>query len=157
MGHLLALLRRLRDDRRTQLLFIRYVAIGGFVFCIDVGTFALFARAGFWLPVATSTSYLIAICSHFTLNRFFNFRNFERTILQQAGTYVVVAAFALLIQNAAVLVGVHLFGLPPLLAKVAGIAVNVPLGFLGHRYLTFGAGIAATVRRYLSTRAGAAR
>ena len=137
----------MRNDRRTQLLLIRYVAIGGFVFCVDVATFQALLRAGWILPAATSLSFTLAIATHFTLNRFLNFRNFERTIVQQLGTYLIVAAVALLIQNGAVLSGVYLLGWPPLLAKIAGIAINVPLGFLGHRYLTFGHGIAGTLRR----------
>jgi putative flippase GtrA len=140
-------LRRLRDDRRTQSLFARYLAIGGFVFCIDVGSFQTLVKAGLFLPAATSLSFLLAVSTHFTLNRFFNFRNFDRTIVQQAGTYVVVAGLALLIQNAAVLSGVHLFGLSPIVAKIVGIAINVPIGFFGHRYLTFGRGIVATLQR----------
>jgi putative flippase GtrA len=107
-------------------------------------------RAGFLLPIATSASFLLAIMTHFTLNRFLNFRNFERTIVDQARTYVVVASVALVIQNAAVLTGVYLFHLVPLLAKIIGIAINLPIGFVGHRYLTFGHGIVGTLRRYRS-------
>lgn len=141
---------------KTGWLLARYLAIGGFVFAIEIASFQAFVHAGFLLPVATSLSFLLAVSAHFTLNRFFNFRNFERTIVQQAGTYAVVAAFALFVQNAIVQVGVHVLTLSPLAAKVAGIAVNVPLGFLGHRYLTFGRGIGAALRRlYLS--AGGAR
>ena len=138
---------RLGNDRRTQLLLIRYVAIGGFVFCVDVATFQALLRAGLILPAATSLSFLLAMATHFTLNRFLNFRNFERTIVQQLGTYLIVAAVALLIQNGAVLSGVYLLGWPPLLAKIAGIAINLPFSFLGHRYLTFGHGIVGTLRR----------
>ena len=152
-----SLLRRLRDDRRTQVLFARYLAIGAFVFCVDAGSFQIFVRAGLLLPVATTTSFLLAIAAHFTLNRFLNFRNFERTIVEQARTYVMVAAAALLIQNVAVLVGVYAFHLMPLVAKVVGIAINVPIGFLGHRYLTFGDGIAGTLRRYRSASSGSGR
>lgn len=135
------------NDRRTQLLLIRYVAIGGFVFCVDVATFQALLRAGLILPAATSLSFLLAMATHFTLNRFLNFRNFERTIVQQLGTYLIVAAVALLIQNGAVLSGVYFLGWPPLLAKIAGIAINLPFSFLGHRYLTFGHGIVGTLRR----------
>ena len=154
MSTLPAFLSRLRDHRTTQLLLARYVAIGAFVFCVDVGTFQAFFRAGLILPVATSLSFGIAISAHFTLNRFLNFRNFERTITQQFGTYVIVAGVALLIQNAAVLGGVHYLGLPPVLAKVFGIALNFPIGFFGHRYLTFGRGIAATIRSWRGITSG---
>ena len=135
---------------QTQVLFARYLAIGAFVFCVDAGSFQVFVRAGLLLPIATSTSFLLATVTHFTLNRFLNFRNFERTVAQQARTYVIVAAVALLIQNAAVLIGVYTFHLVPLFAKIIGIAINVPIGFLGHRYLTFGDGIIGTLRRYRS-------
>lgn len=135
----------------------RYLAIGAFVFCVDVGSFQAFVRAGLFLPVATTTSFLLATVTHFTLNRFLNFRNFERSIIQQARTYVVVAGVALLIQNAAVLTGVYVFHLLPLLSKIIGIAINIPIGFLGHRYLTFGDGIAGTLRRYRSASSGSGR
>jgi len=129
-------------------LFGRYLTIGALVFCVEIAAFGVFVKAGLVLPAATSFSFLIATSTHFTLNRFFNFRNFDRTMLQQARTYVVIAGVALIIQNAVVLAGVHLLGLTPVAAKIVGIALNIPLGFLGHRYLTFGAGIVAVVRRY---------
>ena len=37
-------------------------------------------------------------------------------------------------------------GAPPLLGKFVSIAFNVPIGFFGHRYLTFGRGISATLK-----------
>jgi putative flippase GtrA len=144
-------------DRRTQLLLARYICIGAFVFCVDVGTFQVFVRAGLILPAATSLSFGIATATHFTLNRFLNFRNFERTIAQQLGTYLIVAGVALLIQNAAVLGGVHFLGLPPVVAKIMGIALNLPIGFLGHRHLTFGRGIAATIRSWREATPGSFR
>ncbi len=147
-------LRRLSDDRQTQLLFARYLLIGGFVFCLDIGSFQVFLKSGafrafgpYSLAVVTAASYLLAVATHFTLNRFLNFRNFERTIVQQARTYVVVAALCGAIQLAVVEGGVHILGLPPLVAKILAVAINVPIGFLGHRYLTFGHGIAGAIRR----------
>ena len=148
------LLRRIRDDRRTQALFARYVLIGGFVFCLDVGSFHVFDRSGlfrgfgqFAITLATATSYLLAVVTHFTLNRYLNFRNFDRTIVQQAGTYVVIAALCGAIQLAVVNAGVYWAGLPHDAAKVLAVALNVPIGFLGHRYLTFGHGILGAIRR----------
>ena len=96
---------------------------------------------------ATALSYLLAVATHFTLNRFLNFRNFERSMLQQVRTYIVIAAACLGIQEAVVIGCVQLAHLPPLLAKVAGVLINIPIGFFGHRYLTFGGGIAGAIRR----------
>jgi putative flippase GtrA len=142
-----SLVRRLWDDKQTQSLLARYLAIGGFVFCLDVGSFWLFLRADLYRPLATVLSYCIAVSVHFTLNRLFNFRNFDRTIVQQAGTYLVIVVLLAFLTVGVVEFGVRTFGLNPVVAKIVAIALNVPAGFLGHRYLTFGAGIGATFRR----------
>ena len=42
-----------------------------------------------------------------------------------------------------------LLGLPPLGGKLLAIAFNLPLGFFGHRHLTFGRGILSTHSRHL--------
>jgi putative flippase GtrA len=147
MQSLSTLLARLCNDRQTQLLLARYLLIGGFVFCLDVGSFQALVRAGLFRPLATTLSFLLAVSTHFTLNRFVNFRRFERSVLDQARTYAVVAGVSLLLQIAIVEAGVRLLGLPPIVAKIIAVAINIPIGFLGHRYLTFGEGIAVAVRR----------
>lgn len=152
MPALTELLSRLRNDRRTQLLFSRYILIGGFVFCLDIGSFLTLIKAGTFRPLATTLSYLLAIAAHFTLNRFLNFRRFERSVMQQAGTYLIIVGFSLTLSIAIIETGVRLLGLPPLAAKLIAVAVNFPVGFLGHRYLTFGTGIGVAVRRLWARR-----
>ena len=147
---LAALLLRLKDDRRTQALLGRYLLIGGFSFALNYAVLQtlLHLHAAEW--AAWATAFLASLVAHFTLNRFLNFRNFERTIVQQAGTYAVVAGLCGIVQIA---LGPLLLRVLPasklssLIALAIVVAVNVPVGFLGHRYLTFGAGIAATLRR----------
>jgi len=39
-----------------------------------------------------------------------------------------------------------MLGMTPLVGKLIAVAVNIPLGFLGHRYLTFGTGIKGALR-----------
>jgi putative flippase GtrA len=142
-----ALLERLRADQGARVQFVRYVLIGGFVFVIDVGSFKVLYGRGVILSVATVVSYALAVSTHFTLNRLYNFRNFERSVLQQARTYAIVAGGCLLVQVAVVEAAVRLGHIDPTLAKALGVIVNIPLGFLGHRYLTFGDGIASAIRR----------
>jgi putative flippase GtrA len=142
-----ALVQRLREDQGARLQFVRYVAIGGFVFAIDVGSFKLMYAHGVVLAVATTLSYVLAVCTHFTLNRLYNFRNFDRTLWRQARTYAVVATFCWLVQLGVVEGLFRLVHLDATLAKAAGVIVNIPIGFLGHRYLTFGHGISGTIRR----------
>jgi putative flippase GtrA len=152
-----SLLLRLWRDKQSQALMARYLVIGGLVFCLDVGSFKLLLLAFHYRPstsgsllalaVATVCSYCIAVSAHFTLNRAFNFRSFDRTFVQQARTYLVIVFLSALLTVGIVQFGVRMFGVDPVLAKIFAIALNVPVGFFGHRYLTFGAGIGATYRR----------
>lgn len=142
-----ALLQRLRDDQGARLQFVRYVAIGGFVFILDVGSFKLMYAHGVVLAVATTLSYVLAVCTHFTLNRAYNFRNFDRALWRQVRTYAVVATFCWIVQLGVVEGLFRLFHVDATLAKAVGVIVNIPIGFLGHRYLTFGDGIGNTIRR----------
>jgi putative flippase GtrA len=139
-------LNRLRADRRTQLLLARYLAIGGFVFCINYAVLRGLLHAHAETRLAAGLAFVASLLVHFTLNRFLNFRNFQRTIVQQAGTYAAVAAICGLVQITVVPLGLRL-GLSQLFALALAVGLNVPIGFLGHRYLTFGHGIAGTIRR----------
>ena len=131
-------------ERRTALAaLLRYVFIGGIVFCIDIGSFQVFIRSGLSTPLATSIAYLLGVSTHFTLNKFFNFRNFERSTLRQLRTYLIVVLFCWLITLAIIEIGTHKLGFTPLLAKMIAVTLNIPIGFVCHRFLTFGGGIGA--------------
>lgn len=123
----------------------RYASIGGFVTCIDVGSFVLFLRAGWPLLAVITASWGIALVTHFSLNKYVNFRAHDRPTHHQAATYALVAGTTWLTTTAIVKSAVA-FGAPPLLGKFVSIAFNVPIGFFGHRYLTFGRGISATLK-----------
>ena len=134
-----------------MLFFVRYVAIGGIVFCIEVGSFQALYHGGMWLLPANVASYLLAVTSHFSLNRYANFRDFRRSASAQARTYAVVAILCLICMTAVIEVAYRVFGMPPLYAKVLAIVLNFPLGFFGHRYLTFGLGLTAALGRMRAT------
>lgn len=128
--------------------FSRYIFIGGIVFIIDVVTFKLLMTAHLYRPLATTIAAVMAVISHFTLNKFFNFKNFERSTFQQLKTFLVVAVFAWLTTIIIIETGVTWLGLTPLIAKLTAIAINIPLGFLANYYFTFGLGIRAMVKRW---------
>lgn len=142
--------RQMLAERAWRFQLLRYLAIGGIVFVIDVGSFRLLIVAGVFLAIATTLSFTLAVCVHFTLNKYLNFRVHDRSVQAQASTYVVVAAVAWLVTLAIVEIGVRLGGLPPLASKLVAVAVNIPVGFFGHRYLTFGPGIVRTLQRALA-------
>ncbi len=102
--------------------------------------------------MATTISYGLAVTAHFTLNKFLNFRNFERSTLSQFRTYGVVVVFLWIISMLLIEVGVRAFGLLPMQAKILAIAVNIPTGYVANRYLTFGGGIRGTWRRWQRSR-----
>lgn len=137
--------------RATLLQFGRYILIGALVFVIDTGSFAFEIKHHAALFLATTLSYVLGVISHFTLNRLVNFRNFDRTWQEQARTYGAIVFCQYLLTLAIVTGGVAL-GLQPLAAKIVAIAANIPVGFLAHRYLTFGPGIIAVARGVLLRR-----
>lgn len=127
-------------------LLLRYVAIGGVCFAIDFSILRslLFGRTMPWALAAT-IAFVLANGVHFVLNKWLNFRNHDRELHEQFGTYVGVLAVCLAITIATIGVLGH-FGVAALTAKVVAIIINVPVGFLGHRYLTFRAGLAPWLR-----------
>lgn len=135
---------RLIHSRSSRAQFVRYLIIGATVFAIDVGSFQALLRIGVLLSFATALSYVVGISTHFTLNRYWNFRAFERSLGGQARTYFVIALSQLPLTIAIVEAGVHFARLTPIEAKVVAIAINVPLSFAAHKYLTFGPGIRST-------------
>jgi putative flippase GtrA len=139
------LMTRFYVDRTWPFQLARYLTIGGIVFCIDVGSFAALLRAGIPLLVTTTISYGLGIGSHFTLNKYVNFRAHDRPVHSQAITYAAVA-FVCWLTTLGIVKGAVLLGAPPLGGKLLAIAFNLPLGFLGHRYLTFGRGIVSAIR-----------
>lgn len=139
------LAQRLYEERTWPFQLARYLSIGSFVFCVDFGLFALLLRAHWPLMLVTTTSFGVGVATHFTLNKYVNFRAHERPVHHQASTYGVVVFACWLITLGVVKVAVS-FGMPPLVGKLIAVAVNVPIGFLGHRYLTFGRGIVHAFR-----------
>jgi putative flippase GtrA len=140
-----ALVSRFYEEKSLPFQLARYLTIGGIVFCIDVGSFAGFLRLGIPLLVTTTIAYVLGITSHFTLNKYVNFRAHDRPVHSQAVTYAVVA-FVCWLTTLGIVKGAVLLGVPPLGGKLLAIAFNLPLGFFGHRHLTFGRGILPVIR-----------
>jgi putative flippase GtrA len=131
---------------------LRYLLIGGIVFVVDVGAFQLFLLTHLYVPLATTLSYGLAVVAHFTLNKFFNFKNFERSTLRQFRTYLLVVAVCWLITMLVIQIGINQLGLTPLQAKLIAVIVNIPIGFICHKYLTFGTGVRTKLRQLQRSR-----
>ena len=139
-------------DRATLRQIGLYLAIGGLVFCVDVFTLQAMIARGIMAALAATLSFALGVSTHFLLNRYLNFRNFERAIHAQARTYVVIVTFSWLVTIAIIEAGVRL-GLGPLQGKMIAVVVNLPVGYLAHRYMTFSKGMRAAFRARNAARA----
>jgi len=132
-------LHHIARDRNTQRLIIMYAAIGGFVMVVYLALFAGLAALRVPLLVATSAAYFTATAVHFTLNRYINFRRFDRSGFDQARTFATIIAVQWVVTLAVVnFLTTH--GVRPTIAALVATIVNFPVGFFAHRYLTFGVG-----------------
>lgn len=117
--------------------FLRYAAIGAFVVGIDL----LVLRSALALAVprafAVCLGLLASNCAEFSLNRWCNFRAFDRAVHEQFGKFALTAACTW----TATLVGVEaymrIFHFPALIAKVFTIPLTLPISFLASRYVIF--------------------
>jgi len=138
---------RLAFDQGWRFQFLRYITIGGIVFVVDVGSFKLLLGTKIALFFVTTIAYGLAISAHFTLNKFVNFRAHDRPVHHQAANYFWIAFVGWIITLVVVELGTHRFGLAPFVAKLGAVVINLPIGFLGHRFVTFGNGFLAALRR----------
>jgi putative flippase GtrA len=130
--------------------FFLYVLIGAITFCVDMGGFLTFIYVfKIYRPLSASMAFLLGLVCHFSLNRYINFKSFERLIHQQARTYIFVVVINLSVTVIVIEILCGFFHVPPFFAKCAAVAVNVPISFLGHKYLTFGKGTRQFVKEHI--------
>jgi putative flippase GtrA len=132
------------DTART---FAGYLCIGVLGVSFYIALLWCFDQARIPSFVAFTLSYVIAVSAQFLLNRYLNFRAFDRAIHHQAGTYVVVTALNYVLMITVEELGIHVLRLNPIMAYILSIPVNLPIGYLANRYLTFGPGLLAFFRR----------
>jgi putative flippase GtrA len=135
---------RTDETRRT---FAGYVCVGIAGVAFYMLLLWIFVRGGmpaFW---AFTGSYVLAVATQFLMNRYWNFRAFDRAIHHQAGTYVIVTAINYVIMIAVEEAAIHGLRVTPMWAYVISIPVCLPVGYLANRFLTFGPGIIAALKR----------
>ncbi len=129
------------NSPHTLGLFLNYIWIGIVGEAILFGAFALLLAAGMERIAALAVSYAVAVSAQFVFNKYCNFRAFDRTFMQQAGTYVVITGVVYLVSVAVLEMSARLFRLSPIVGLLLTIPICLPIGYLGNRYLTFGPGI----------------
>jgi putative flippase GtrA len=125
----------------TQREFVAYVIIGVLTQIVDLAFFSLLAGHRVPVELATTFSISLATALHFTLNKYANFRTYDRHVGAQLRTYLAIGAVSLCLQISIVSILTRFLHLSPLIAKIVTNGSNFPLNYLAHRYLTFGGGI----------------
>lgn len=104
-----------------------YGLTGGIAAIVDAGGFALLLRAGLGVAAAGATSFCAAAVVNYILSSRLVFTG--RTSAQGFSLFFVVALIGLSVNLGITLAGVYWFGLPPLLAKIAGIGIAFLVNF----------------------------
>jgi putative flippase GtrA len=137
-------LARSSETRRT---FIGYLIVGVTGVALYVVLLQAFVHVGTPPFAAFTLSYVLAGSSQFLMNKYWNFRAFDRAIHHQFSTYAVIVAVNYAIMIAVEEFGMHVLHMTPLWAYVLSIPFNLPIGYITNRFLTFGPGIIALFRR----------
>src|SRR5579884_3296340 len=131
------------ETRRTFALYVLIGALG-----VSFYVVALWALLHVGTPyfAAFTGAFILGVSAQFMMNRYFNFRAFQRTVHHQAGTYAVVTVLSYLTMMGVVSFAMRVFHFKPVLAYLLSVPINLPVGYLANRYLTFGDGILSAVR-----------
>ena len=114
---------------------LKYAVTGGVAAVIDAGGFALLVMAKMSIPVAACLSFCIAAFANYSLTTRFVFN--RRASLQSFGYFMATALIGLSVNISVTLMGVFTLGLPPLAAKLSGIAIAFLVNFLLNRHIVF--------------------
>jgi putative flippase GtrA len=126
-------------NHSDAVLFMNYVLYAGIATLVDLGVlYALTEYAGVWYLFSAVISYCAGMVTNFTLNKYLNFRNKSRKIVQQFGIFAIVAVVGLGLNQLILAVLVEVFKLWYMYAKLISIAIVMFWSFFGHKKLTFG-------------------
>lgn len=127
----------------------RYGIVGATALTVDVLSFQSLAAHGVAATLAAAISYPLAGVLHFTLNRAWTFAAFHRKAVRQIPAYVTVVGVGWLLTVAVVACCTLTLHMAPLAARAAAVIATIPIGFLGHKYVTYGKGVTASAMAML--------
>jgi len=106
---------------------VRYGVTGGIAAIVDAGGFALLLGAGLAVAAAGTLSFCIAALVNYGLSSRFVFA--RGATAQGFALFFVAALIGLSVNLGITLAGVYLAGLPPIVAKIAGIGTAFLVNF----------------------------
>jgi putative flippase GtrA len=114
---------------------LQYAVTGGIAAVVDAGGFALLVNAKLSIVAAASLSFCVAAVVNYSLTSQFVF-NREAT-LRGFGPFLAAALIGLTVNIGVTSMGVFVLGLPPLAAKLMGIAIAFFVNFLINLRIVF--------------------
>ena len=114
----------------------RFCVVGAVGYGINLGVYAALINAGLHYLSAAVCSFLVAVTSNYTLNRYWTFRD-QRGHVGVQGMRFFVVALAALGANLAVLELLVSAGMSEFGGQAIAIIVVTPLNFVGNKLWSF--------------------
>lgn len=126
---------------RERTRFLRFATVGIFGAVVDFGTFNLLTNfAGLTAVSASVCSFIAAIISNFTWNRFWTYPDSRsKPIPRQLIQFSVVSVVGLVIRTPIIAI------LVPLFTRLFGLIPNLPIGFFSVEFLSDNLALAIAV------------
>jgi putative flippase GtrA len=134
---IVSLLKRSISGTSNLEYLIRYASIGAVVVAVDLTSFQTLVMLRVFLPLTTTIAFALAALTHFWLNKLWTFRVRGAPNAYQLVAYLTVLSTSFLVTQAVIELSVLRFHMVPIAAKLLALFVQLPVSFLGHRYLTF--------------------
>ena len=123
-------------DRRTQVRFARFLAVGATAYGVQVGTMTIFLMA-VTTNFAFTLSFLCSTLTHYLLNRFWALPSERADAMRQAREYMGVAALSFLINFSIFHLCLDVFGLSKLWSTAIAVPPSTIVVFLLLNYRVF--------------------
>jgi putative flippase GtrA len=125
---------------------VRYYCIGFLAVSADVALYQSLVLAGAAPVISAIVAYGIIGSLHFLASRIWTFAAFHRPATSQVSAYVFVVACAWVATAFLVAWGVESLHESAIQAKLVAVLLTTPIGYFGHKYITFGRSHHASVQ-----------
>jgi putative flippase GtrA len=127
-----------RVRKEELILTVKYVAVGGTGFLLELISFHLMIRFGsFHYLFASPLATLISICTMYILHRYWTFHATDEAVHSQFTVFAVVSGSGLLLNTGFTAVFVESFSIVAEYAKILAIFFTFLWNYTLHRTLTF--------------------
>jgi putative flippase GtrA len=118
--------------------FLKYCIGGGLAFVTDAGLLFVFTEyCGIWYLFSATLSFLIAAVVNYFFQYFVTFRGHGGEAKKQFGTFLIISAVGLAINNGLLYLQVEVFGLWYMLAKAIAAVIVLIWNFFMNKHVTF--------------------